>query len=114
MLRENQPVCFLPFFRDALIDKREHKILKTLDKGRGELSCLTSGRLADLCHFGVVLPAVVEEVDDPITICRIYACIADVLGFMAQEGGIRGGPASNVSWRTAFSLLEVRCRRERT
>ena len=62
---------------------------------------------------GLVSLPVVEEVEDPITICRIYACIADVLGFMAEEGGIRGGPASNVSWRTAFALLEVRRRRRR-
>ncbi len=47
-----------------------------------------------------------DKVVDPLIICRIYSCIADVLGFMAGEGGIRGGPAANVAWRTAFSLLE--------
>lgn len=49
-----------------------------------------------------------EEVNDPLVICRVYACIADTLAFMAKEGGIRGGPAANKAWRIAFTLLEVR------
>lgn len=50
---------------------------------------------------------VVQEVTDkPLVICRIYACIADILGYMAGEEGIRGGPAANIAWKTAFSLLE--------
>ena len=48
-----------------------------------------------------------EEVNDPLVICRVYACIADTLAFMAKEGGIRGGPAANKAWRIAFTLLEV-------
>lgn len=40
-------------------------------------------------------------------VCRVYACIADMLGFMAGEAGIRAGPAANLSWQLAFSLLEV-------
>ena len=48
-----------------------------------------------------------EEVNDPLVICRVYACIADMLAFMAKEGGIRGGPAANKAWRIAFTLLEV-------
>ena len=36
----------------------------------------------------------------------MYACIADVLGMMAA-GGIRGGPAANISFKKAFALLEV-------
>ena len=46
--------------------------------------------------------------DDPLVISRVYACIADVLGFMVGEGGgIRAGPAANLAWRNAFTLLEV-------
>lgn len=44
--------------------------------------------------------------DNPLRLCRIYACIADVLGMMAA-GGIRGGPAANISFKKAFALLEV-------
>lgn len=51
--------------------------------------------------------AVAEEATDPLVICRVYACIADTLAFMANEGGIRAGPAANLAWRTAFALLEV-------
>ena len=52
-------------------------------------------------------PSVVEEVlDKPLVICRVYACIADILGYMAGEVGIRGGPAANIAWRMAFNLLE--------
>jgi len=44
--------------------------------------------------------------DNPLRLCRVYACIADVLGMMAA-GGIRGGPAANISFKKAFALLEV-------
>ena len=47
-----------------------------------------------------------EVVKNPLIICRIYACIADILGYMSEEVGIRGGPAANVAWKSAFSLLE--------
>ena len=44
--------------------------------------------------------------EQPLVICRIYACIADILGYMAGDLGVRGGPAANAAWKTAFSLLE--------
>lgn len=47
------------------------------------------------------------EVSDPLIVCRVYACIADVLAYIAGETGLRAGPAANLSWRTAFALLEV-------
>ena len=51
--------------------------------------------------------SVVEVVSEkPLVICRIYACIADILGYMAGEVGTRGGPAANAAWKTAFNLLE--------
>ncbi|KFP19644.1 L-fucose kinase, partial [Egretta garzetta] len=38
---------------------------------------------------------------------RALACIADVLGCMAQgEGGLRSGPAANSEWASAFRCLE--------
>lgn len=51
--------------------------------------------------------AVAQEVSDPLVVCRVYASIADMLGCMAGEGGIRAGPAANITWRSAFALLEV-------
>ena len=82
VLKNNEPTCILRFFKDSLIEHREHDILQTLDE-------------------------VAEQMDNTLIICRIYACIADMLGFMAGEGGgIRAGPAANLSWQTAFQLLE--------
>jgi len=38
---------------------------------------------------------------------RALACIAEVLGCMAQgEGGLRSGPAANREWASAFRRLE--------
>ena len=55
-----------------------------------------------------MLVSVAEGMTNQLIICRIYACIADMLGYMAGSGGgIRGGPAGNLSWKGAFNLLEV-------
>ncbi|CAI7999674.1 L-fucose kinase [Geodia barretti] len=81
-LKNNELVCFLSFFKQSLVENRQHDLFATLDH-------------------------VVEEVlDKPLVICRTYACIADILGYMAGEVGIRGGPAANIAWRMAFNLLE--------
>ena len=32
-LKNNQPVCFLPFFKHSLVEGREHELLTTLDHG---------------------------------------------------------------------------------
>lgn len=81
-LRENEPVCLLPFLKSSLIEGKETLILETLDR-------------------------VAEGMTNQLIICRIYACIADMLGYMAGSGGgIRGGPAGNLSWKGAFNLLE--------
>ena len=53
------------------------------------------------------LVPVAGEMTDPLVVCRIYACIADMLAYIAGETGLRAGPAANMSWRTAFALLEV-------
>ena len=44
--------------------------------------------------------------DNLLRLCCMYACIADVLGMMSA-GGIRGGPAANISFKKSFALLEV-------
>lgn len=82
VLKENKPESFLPFLRHALIEDHHLSILETLDR-------------------------VALEVSDPLIVCRVYASIADMLGYMAGEVGIRAGPAANLNWRSAFSLLEA-------
>lgn len=38
---------------------------------------------------------------------RALACVADVLGCMAEgQGGLRSGPAANPEWMRPFSYLE--------
>lgn len=38
---------------------------------------------------------------------RALACVADVLGCMAEgQGGLRSGPAANPEWMQPFSYLE--------
>lgn len=38
---------------------------------------------------------------------RVLACVADVLGCMAEgQGGLRSGPAANPEWARPFSYLE--------
>lgn len=38
---------------------------------------------------------------------RALACVADVLGCMAEgRGGLRSGPAANPEWLWAFKILE--------
>lgn len=39
---------------------------------------------------------------------RCLSCIADVLVCMADGGGgLRSGPAANMAWSSAYSLLEA-------
>ena len=70
--------------------------------------CVYTCMYVDVLCMCVCVCLAAEEVNDPLVICRVYACIADTLAFMAKEGGIRGGPAANKAWRIAFTLLEVR------
>ena len=32
-LKTNRPICFLPFFKQSLVEKRENELLVTLDHG---------------------------------------------------------------------------------
>ena len=73
---------FLAFFRGSFHEGREMKVLEKLDEVAGSL-------------------------DDVMILCRVFSCVADMLGIMAGDaGGIRGGPAGNAHWNHAFSLLE--------
>lgn len=46
---------------------------------------------------------------DPGVAARALACVADVLGCMAEgQGGLRSGPAANPEWTRSFLYLESR------
>lgn len=52
-------------------------------------------------------PSVAAGVGDPGVAARALACVADVLGCMAEgQGGLRSGPAANPEWVRPFSYLE--------
>lgn len=49
-----------------------------------------------------------SEASSPGMAARTLATIADVLAAKAGvKGGLRSGPAGNVSWKKAFNYLEV-------
>lgn len=51
--------------------------------------------------------AVAAGAGDPGVAARALACVADVLGCMAEgQGGLRSGPAANPGWMRPFSYLE--------
>ncbi|XP_031978133.1 L-fucose kinase isoform X4 [Corvus moneduloides] len=53
------------------------------------------------------LDEVASTASDAGIAARALACIAEVLGCMAQgEGGLRSGPAANREWASAFGRLE--------
>lgn len=52
-------------------------------------------------------PAVAAGAGDPGVAARALACVADVLGCMAEgRGGLRSGPAANPEWIRPLSYLE--------
>lgn len=102
VLKENRPESFLPFLRHALIENKQLCVLETLDQGKGGREVCSKPHPHQ--HYVIT---VAQEVSDPLIVCRVYASIADMLGYMAGEAGIRAGPAANINWRSAFALLEV-------
>ncbi|XP_044617315.1 L-fucose kinase isoform X3 [Equus asinus] len=53
------------------------------------------------------LDQVAADAGDPGVAARALACVADVLGCMAEgQGGLRSGPAANPEWMRPFSYLE--------
>ncbi|XP_053558225.1 L-fucose kinase [Bombina bombina] len=53
------------------------------------------------------LDHVASVAEDPGIAARALACVADLLGCMAEgEGGLRSGPAANKAWASGYQLLE--------
>ncbi|XP_069511095.1 L-fucose kinase isoform X2 [Ambystoma mexicanum] len=81
-LLKRQECSLLPLIRTAVYEGAQQLILNTLDE-------------------------VASMAEDPGVAARALACIADVLGCMAEgTGGLRSGPAANLDWTTAFQYLE--------
>ncbi|XP_069882365.1 L-fucose kinase [Dipodomys merriami] len=58
-------------------------------------------------HVLAMLDQVAAGAEDPGVASRALACVADVLGCMAEgQGGLRSGPAANPEWMRPFSYLE--------
>ncbi|XP_064243132.1 L-fucose kinase isoform X2 [Passer domesticus] len=88
----------------------QHKVRRVL-LGCQDSSLLPLARSA--VHEGYhkamlgTLDEVASTAGDAGVAARALACIAEVLGCMAQgEGGLRSGPAANREWASAFGRLE--------
>ncbi|NWR60101.1 FUK kinase, partial [Bucorvus abyssinicus] len=88
----------------------QHKVRRVL-LGHQDSSLLPLTRSA--VHEGYheamlgTLDEVASTASDAGIAARALACIAEVLGCMAQgEGGLRSGPAANREWVSAFGRLE--------
>ncbi|XP_043753947.1 L-fucose kinase isoform X3 [Cervus elaphus] len=93
------------FFRQAL-----HKARHVLE-ARQDLSLrpLTRAAVHEGCTGSLLatLDQVAAGAEDPGVAARALACVADVLGCMAEgRGGLRSGPAANPEWVRPFSFLE--------
>lgn len=57
------------------------------------------------CFYSVACRAKDEE---RAVLSRTLACIADIIGVKASnKGGLRSGPAANLSWQEGLELLKV-------
>ncbi|XP_025744623.1 L-fucose kinase isoform X3 [Callorhinus ursinus] len=93
------------FFRQALrkvrhvLEARQDLSLRPLIRAAVREGC-PGPLLATLDH-------VAAGAGDPGVAARALACVADVLGCMAEgQGGLRSGPAANPGWMRPFSYLE--------
>lgn len=94
VFQQGQDVHLRSFFQSAVVQGMHEELLQALDDVVTDIQNARSA--ADDYHSVFRL------------VCRVYASIADVLGYMAGEGGgIRAGPASNVAWGRAFALLDA-------
>ena len=78
-------------------------------RGVRSLGCLGAEGLGDGLPRSCQLPgpSVAAAAEDPGVAARALACVADVLGCMAEgRGGLRSGPAANPEWVRPFSFLE--------
>ncbi|XP_008061505.2 L-fucose kinase [Carlito syrichta] len=93
------------FFRQALCKARH------ILEARQDLSLrpLIRAAVREGCPGPLLatLDQVAAEAEDPGVAARALACVADVLGCMAEgHGGLRSGPAANPEWMRPFSYLE--------
>nr|XP_031536671.1 L-fucose kinase isoform X4 [Vicugna pacos] len=96
--------------RDLFFRQAQHKVRRVLE-ARQDLSLRPLIRAA--VHEGcpgplmATLDQVAAGAGDPGVAARALACVADVLGCMAEgRGGLRSGPAANPEWVQPFSYLE--------
>ncbi|NWY72784.1 FUK kinase, partial [Erithacus rubecula] len=97
--------------RQALFFLQGQRKVRRVLLGRQDSSLLPLARSA--VHEGYhkaflgTLDEVASTASDAGIAARALACIAEVLGCMAQgEGGLRSGPAANREWASAFGRLE--------
>ncbi|NWV67566.1 FUK kinase, partial [Malurus elegans] len=97
--------------RQALFFLQGQRKVQRVLLGRQDCSLLPLARSA--VHEGYheamlgTLDEVASTANDAGIAARALACIAEVLGCMAQgEGGLRSGPAANKEWASAFGCLE--------
>ncbi|XP_075290022.1 L-fucose kinase isoform X2 [Opisthocomus hoazin] len=97
--------------RRALFFLQGQRKVRRVLLGRQDRSLLPLARSA--VHEGYhqamldMLDEVAATAGDAGIAARALACIAEVLGCMAQgEGGLRSGPAANREWASAFRRLE--------
>ncbi|NWV73825.1 FUK kinase, partial [Dasyornis broadbenti] len=97
--------------RQALFFLQGQRKVRRVLLGRQDSSLLPLARSA--VHEGYheamlgTLDEVASTASDAGIAARALACIAEVLGCMAQgEGGLRSGPAANREWASAFGCLE--------
>nr|XP_002122353.1 L-fucose kinase-like [Ciona intestinalis] len=90
ILMQNHDISLLPFFKMFTVNGEHGRVLELLDQ--------------------IAIDSVSGNVGlkkRPDISARAFACIADVLGFMAgAKGGLRSGPASNKQWKQPLHYLE--------
>ncbi|XP_010642732.1 L-fucose kinase isoform X4 [Fukomys damarensis] len=101
----------------TLASRRDLFFLQALRKARRVLETRQDVSLCPLIRAAVhegcpaplltMLDQVAAAARDPGVAARALACVADVLGFMAEgQGGLRSGPAANPEWVRPFLYLE--------
>ncbi|XP_063801940.1 L-fucose kinase isoform X2 [Pseudophryne corroboree] len=96
--------------REIFFTQAQKKVQKVL-LGREERSLMPIIRAAvqegEHQRLLDTLDNVASESDDAGVAARALACVADLLGCMADgEGGLRSGPAANSAWAPGYRLLE--------
>lgn len=125
VLLGRQDGSLLPLIRSAVHEGYHEAVLGTLDEGKRVAAplqeppgCSSRAHPSPLgsaccrselgwCDTTSLYFPVASTADDAGVAARALACIADVLGCLAQgEGGLRSGPAANTRWASAFRRLE--------